>query len=48
MFTNDGTGNPYFSESEVNSMLLKMDNMWTVSNSDLTEMVSSIKSRFNI
>jgi len=48
MFTNDGTGNPYLSESEVNSMLLKMDNMWTVSNSDLTEMVSSIKSRFNI
>ena len=48
MFTNDGTGNPYFSESEVNSMLLKIDNMWTVSNSDLTEMVSSIKSRFNI
>ena len=48
MFTNDGTGTPYFSESEVNSMLLKMDNMWTVSNTDLSEMVTSIKSRFNI
>ena len=48
MFTNDGTGTPYFSESEVNAMLLKMDNMWTVSNTDLSEMVTSIKSRFNI
>ena len=48
MFTNDGTGKPYFSESEVNSMLAKMDNFWTVKDSDLTAMANDIKSKFNI
>ena len=47
MFTNDGTGLPYFSESEVNSMLSKLSNFWTVQDSDLTQMVNDIKGRFN-
>ena len=48
MFTNDGTGKPYFSEAEVNTMLSKMSNFWTVKDSDLTTMVNDIKSKFNI
>ena len=47
MFTNDGTGSPYFSEAEVNSMLSKLSNFWTVQDSDLTQMVNDIKGRFN-
>ena len=46
MFTNDGTGKPYFSEAEVNTMLSKMSNFWTVKDSDLTTMVNYIKSKF--
>ena len=48
MFTNDGTGKPYFSEAEVNTMLSKMSNFWTVKDSDLTAMANDIKSKFNI
>ena len=47
MFTNDGTGSPYFSEAEVNSMLSKLSNFWTVQDSDLTQMANDIRARFN-
>lgn len=47
MFTNDGTGSPYFSEAEVNTMLSKLSNFWTVSDSELTQMANDIKGRFN-
>ena len=47
-FTNDGTENPYFTKAEVDTMLAKMDDFWTVKDSDLTSMVSQIKSAFNI
>jgi hypothetical protein len=43
--TNDGTGKPYFTNAEVNTMLAKMSNFWTVSNSDLTAMAADIKSK---
>ena len=47
-FTNDGNESPYFSKSEVDAMLAKMDDFWTVQDSDLTSMVSDIKSKFGI
>ena len=47
MFTNDGTGSPYFSEAEVNTMLSKLSNFWTVSDVELTQMANDIKGRFN-
>ena len=43
--TNDGTGKPYFTNSEVNAMLAKMSNFWTVSNADLTAMATEIKTK---
>lgn len=43
--TNDGTGKPYFTNSEVNAMLAKMSNFWTVSNADLTAMAAEIKTK---
>ena len=47
-FTNDGTENPYFTKAEVDAMLAKMDDFWTVKDSDLTSMVSQIQSKMNI
>tara|TARA_Y200000002_G_scaffold75191_1_gene58973 strand:+ start:527 stop:1711 length:1185 start_codon:yes stop_codon:yes gene_type:complete len=47
-FTNDGNDNPYFTKAEVDEMLAKMDDFWTVKDSDLTSMVSQIKSKMNI
>jgi hypothetical protein len=47
-FTNDGNESPYFSKSEVDAMLAKMDDFWTVQDSDLTSMVGDIKSKFGI
>ena len=47
-FTNDGNDNPYFSKAEVDAMLAKMDDFWTVKDSDLTSMVSQIQSKMNI
>ena len=47
-FTNDGTENPYFTKAEVDTMLAKMDDFWTVKDSDLTSMVSQIQSKMNI
>lgn len=47
-FTNDGSDSPYYSKSEVDEMLSKMDDFWTVKNSDLTSMVNDIKSKFGI
>ena len=47
-FTNDGNDAPYFTKTEVDAMLSKLSDFWTVNNSDLTSMVSQIKSAFNI
>ena len=47
-FTNDGNDAPYFTKSEVDAMLSKLSNFWTVNNSDLTSMVSQIKSKMSI
>ena len=47
-FTNDGTGNPYFSNSEVNAMLAKIDNFWTVSSADCTSMANDIKTKMGL
>ena len=46
--TNDGTGNPYFSNTEVNAMLAKLDNFWTVKSSDCTDMANTIKSKMSL
>lgn len=47
-FTNDGNDAPYFTKAEVDAMLSKLSNFWTVNNSDLTSMVSQIKSKMSI
>ena len=47
-FTNDGTGQPYFSNSEVNAMLAKLDNFWTVSSADCTSMANEIKTKMGL
>ena len=46
--TNDGTGKPYFTNSEVNTMLAKMSNFWTVNNADLTAMANDIKTKMSL
>ncbi len=46
--TNDGTGNPYFTNSEVNAMLAKLDNFWTVSSADCTAMANEIKTKMSL
>ena len=46
--TNDGTGKPYFSNAEVNVMLAKLDNFWTVSSADCTAMANQIKSKMSL
>jgi hypothetical protein len=48
VFTNDGTGKPYFSQAEVDGMLSKMTNFWSVKDADLTSIKNDIKSKFNI
>ena len=47
-FTNDGTDNPYFTNSEVNAFLELMDNFWTVQNSDLESIRDEVKTKFGI
>ena len=47
-FTNDGTDNPYFTNSEVNAFLALMDNFWTVQNSDLESIRDQVKTKFGI
>ena len=47
-FTNDGNDNPHFTKAEVDAMLAKLSDFWTVKDSDLTSMVSQIKSKMNI
>ena len=47
-FTNDGNDAPYFTKAEVDGMLSKLSNFWNVNNSDLTSMVSQIKSKMSI
>jgi hypothetical protein len=47
-FTNNGNNAPYYSKSEVDAMLAKMDDFWTVQDADLTSMVNDIKSKFGI
>ena len=48
VFTNDGTGKPYFSQTEVDGMLSKMTNFWSIKDADLTSIKNDIKSKFNI
>ena len=47
-FTNNGSNVPYFTKAEADAMLAKLDDFWTVQDSDLTIMVSDIKSKFGI
>ena len=47
-FTNDGNENPYFTKTEVDAMLSKMADFWTVSNTDLSAMVSDITIKMNL
>tara|TARA_B100000767_G_C19731645_1_gene521990 strand:- start:481 stop:1623 length:1143 start_codon:yes stop_codon:yes gene_type:complete len=46
--TNDGTGKPYFTNAEVNAMLAKLDNFWTVKSSDCTTMAAEIKTKMSL
>jgi hypothetical protein len=46
--TNDGTGKPYFTNAEVNTMLAKIENFWTVSSADCTSMANDIKAKMNL
>tara|TARA_B100000686_G_scaffold278314_1_gene298206 strand:- start:126 stop:1043 length:918 start_codon:yes stop_codon:yes gene_type:complete len=43
---NPDTGAPYFSNSEVNSLLIDIDDFWTVTPAGLRDMASSIESKF--
>ena len=43
---NADTGSPYYSNSEVNSMLTQIDDFWTVAPADLRSMAASIESKF--
>ena len=43
---NPATGEPYYSNTEVNQMLNDIDNFWAVSTTDLESMASSIESKF--
>jgi hypothetical protein len=47
-FTNDGNDNPYFSKAEVDAMLAKMSDFWTVNDTDLSAMVSDITIKMNL
>ena len=47
-FTNDGTDNPYFTNTEVNAFLASMDNFWTVENSTLESIRDEVKAKFGI
>ena len=47
-FTNNGNDAPYYSKTEVDAMLAKMDDFWNVQDADLTLMVNDIKSKFGI
>jgi hypothetical protein len=47
-FTNNGSNVPYFNKAEADAMLAKIDDFWTVQDSDLTSMVNDIKSKFGI
>ena len=46
--TNDGTGKPYFTNAEVNVMLAKLDNFWTVTSADCTAMANEIKAKMSL
>ena len=43
---NTQPGSPYYTNSEVNSMLADIDDFWTVTPATLESMASSIESRF--
>ena len=43
---NTQTGSPYYTNSEVNSMLADIDDFWTVTPATLESMASSIESKF--
>jgi len=43
---NPETGAPYFSNSEVNNLLIAIDDFWTVTPADLRDIASSIESKF--
>ncbi len=43
---NADTGSPYYSNSEVNTMLTQIDDFWTVAPADLRSMAASIEAKF--
>ena len=43
---NADTGSPYYSNSEVNTMLSQIDDFWTVAPADLRSMAASIEAKF--
>ena len=47
-FTNDGDENPYFTKTAVDAMLANMADFWTVSDTDLSAMVSDITIKMNL
>jgi len=46
--TNDGSDKPYFTASEVNAMLAKLDNFWTVTTADTDALAAQIKAKFGL
>jgi hypothetical protein len=46
--TNDGTGKPYYTNAEVNTMLAKLDNFWTLDPAVCTTMAAEIKTKMSL
>jgi len=45
-YTNDGEGKPYFTQDEVDAILTKMDNFWTLQESDAQAVIDQVNERF--
>ncbi|QDZ19407.1 DUF4856 domain-containing protein [Chloropicon primus] len=45
-FTNDGDGKPYFTQEEVDGILEKMDNFWTIKEEDVQAVIDQVNERF--
>merc|ERR1712094_96399 len=46
MGTNDGDGNPYFTQEEVAGILAKMDNFWQLSEEDVNAVLAQVNEKF--
>lgn len=45
-YTNDGDGNPYFTQEEVAGILAKMDNFWQLSEEDVNAVLAQVNEKF--